>query len=152
MNVIFKSKLILLALLGTLVLGGCTGEEKTLQPTNSPVTPQDQPQPVPETEPVVSVSERKLVLSPSVQQDGSLLVELDGMGDSYNFYVKASVELQDRIYQYLHVFYDDHNLTDALVAIDPVSGMTDIELVQTVSGSDHPGYNFFINNSVLSAS
>lgn len=147
MNFIFKSKLILLALLGTLVLGGCTGEEKEPQPTNSPVTTQEQPQPAPETKPVVSVSERNLVLSPTVQQDGSLLVELDGMGDSYNFYVKASVELQDRIYQYLHVFHDDHNLTDALAAIDPVAGMADIELVQTVPGSNHPGYNFFISNS-----
>jgi len=147
MNFIFKSKLILLALLGTLVLGGCTGEEKASQPTDSPVTTQEQPQPAPETKPVVSASERNLVLSPTVQQDGSLLVELDGMGDSYNFYVKASVELQDRIYQYLHVFHDDHHLTDALIAIDPVTGMTDIELVQTVPGSNHPGYNFFISNS-----
>ncbi|RJE90874.1 hypothetical protein D3P07_01935 [Paenibacillus sp. 1011MAR3C5] len=147
MHIMFKSKLILLALLATLVLGACAGEEKTVQPTSSPLPVVEQPQTAPEVEPTTALSERNLVLSPAVQQDGTLLVKLDGMGDSFSFYVKSSVELQSRIYQYLHVFHDDHNLTDALVSVDPAAGTAEIRLVQTIPGSNLPGYNFFISNS-----
>jgi len=147
MNFIFKLKLILLALLGTLVLGGCTGEEKAPEPASSPPAAQEQPQPAPEIEPVASETKRNLMLSPTLQKDGSLMVNVDGMGDSFYVYVKSSLELQDRIYQYIHVFHDNHSLTDALVAIDPGAGAADIRFVQTVAGSDYPGYNFFVNNS-----
>ncbi|MFF2886872.1 hypothetical protein [Paenibacillus sp. NPDC057967] len=148
MHVVFKGKLILLAILGTLVLGACTGgEEQAVQPTSSLVPVEERAQPAPEVEPTVSLSEINLVLSPTKQQDGSLLVKLNGMGESYYFYEKASVELQGRIFQYLNIFYGDHNLTDALIAIDPAAGTADIQFVQTVSGSNHPGHIFFNNNS-----
>ncbi|REK76130.1 hypothetical protein [Paenibacillus paeoniae] len=149
MNFFFKSRLIVLALLGTLVLGACTSEETIVHPQESPALQTEQTSVQLSTTPEVEKNRdeysAKVEIMTALQQDGSLKLSMDLGGSFYLYDVKSSIEMSDQIYQYLHG--SSSYLTGTLVSIDPQGGSAELISTQTVAGSGYPGFSFFLHNS-----